>query len=193
MPLNLNLIFITHSKTNFIKKYKLSFQKKAKYIKKDKISIPIHDNIFKHGKDKAVISIRLYYDSIKGQKSKAYKFNLYYGNNSIYIRVDILSSYVYEIILKNMKDIKIENGLFEFKECDNLENKNRKRLVLINYDSNNIIINGKEMNLRDIVIQNSLEYKWNFNQISVQDLENEIYIVQPIKEKTEYDINFLKN
>ena len=89
-----------------------------------------------------------------------------------------------------MKNVKIEYGI-TFKELDNLGNKDRERLCLINY-TGIIKINGADIVLSDIITDNSIESEIKFNQISVLDLERKIFIVKPIKDKMEYDIDFFK-
>ena len=91
-----------------------------------------------------------------------------------------------------MKNVKITVFGKEFKELDNLGNKDRERLTLINYYCGNIRINGRDIDLTSIVSQNSIESEITFNQISILDFENNKYIIQPIKEKSEYNVNFLE-
>ena len=188
MSLGLDLIFFYFTSKK-IKRFKLSFQEDIFNIINDKMSFQIPENVFKHGKDKAVISIILYDFSNKYQ---SFKFNLYYGKNVAYIQLDELSRRVFEIIFQNMKEIKIIKEKNEFKELDNLGNKDRERLTLINYENTNLEINGKVFDLWYIISNNSLEKNIESNQISILDLENNKFIVKPIKERSEYDINFLK-
>ena len=128
----------------------------------------------------------------QNNKSRNYKFNVYYGKNISYVQTDILYGYVHEIILQKMKDIQIKINEKEFKELDNLGNKERERLTLINYYCGNIQINGRDIDLTSIVSQKSIESEITFNQISISDFENDKYIIQPIKEKGEYNVNFLE-
>ena len=99
MSLSLDLIFF-HFISKHIIKFKLSFQENFNYIKNDKLTFSIPENVFKYGKDKAVIRITLYDDS---NKSQNYEFNVYYWKNCAYVQTDSLSKQVYKIILKNLK------------------------------------------------------------------------------------------
>ena len=187
-------LFFFHSGTPKIKKYKLSFRDIIEDINNDNLKIStyfsIPDFVFKHGKDKTAIGITLYDDS---NNSNNYKFNVYYGKNSAYVQTDNFSDYVFEIIFRNMKYIKIEENGMEFKELDNLDNKNRERLCLINYYNHYIHINGIKFNLSLVVSKNTSVHEITFNQISVLDLEKEKFIVQPIREKSEYNVKFLND
>ena len=188
MDLSLDLFFFSFSDSR-IKKFKLSFKDKIEDIKNEKMTFTIPETIFRHGKDKTAIEIILYENS---NKSRNYKFNVYYGKNISYVQTDILYGYVHEIILQKMKDIQIKINEKEFKELDNLGNKDRERLTLINCGPTFITINGIDVDLLSIISDNSLEADIRFNQISILDFEKKIYIVQPIKEKSEYDIKFLE-
>lgn len=168
MSLSLDLIFF-YFLSKKVKKFKLSFLEKIFDIENDKMSFIIPENVFKHGKDKEVINIILYEDLNKYQN---YKFNLYYGKNVAYIQIDVLSARTFEIIFQNMKKIKIIRGEKEFKELDDLGNQDRKRLTLINYENAIIEINKTEVNLYNIISQNTQENDIFFNQISILDLEN---------------------
>ena len=184
----LDLIFFSFW-NNDVKKFKLPFQDKIEEIKKEKMTFTIPEAIFRHGKDKTPIEIILY-DS--ANNSKNYMFNIYYGKNISYVQRDLFCDSVYEIILQKMKDVKIISFRKVFKELDNLGNKDRERLTLINFSSSFITINGIKVDLSSIISHNSLEADIRFNQISILDFEKKIYIVQPIKEKSEYDIKFLE-
>lgn len=194
MSLTLDLIFLSFSYDKFIRKFKLSFRDEIEIIEKDKITFSIPEYIFRYGKDKEVVDIILYYDNKITQKNQKYKFHVYYGKNKIYIQINELCPFVYEIIFKNILDVKIMKNLFEFNELDDLGNKYRKRLTLINYDSSIITINEKMIILGDIIARNLLETETNyaFNQIRIQDLENNKFIIQPIIGQKEYDIKFLE-
>ena len=185
---SLNLIFFKLYRMK-VEKYKLSFQENIEDIKIGESHIFLPENIFEQGKDKTTISITLYDKT----NSNTFIFNIYYGNNIAYVQTDALSRHVYEFIFKGINSLNIKEDKFEFKELDNLGNNNRKRLTLINYKSDNIEINGIDLSLSGIISENSLESKIAFNQISVLDLINQIFIIQPIKEKNQYDIKFFEN
>ena len=187
-------LFFFHFGTQTVKKYKLSFRDIIEDIKNDNLKIStnfsIPDFVFKHGKDKTTIGITLYDES---NNSQNYKFNVYYGKNSAYVQTEELSDYVFEIIFRNMKSVIIEQKEMVFKELDNLDNKYRERLCLINYNTNFIHINGIKFNLPLLVSINTSLHEITFNQISVLDLENGKFIVQPIREKSEYNVKFLND
>ena len=185
---SLNLIFFKLYQMK-VEKYKLSFQENIEDIKIGGLHIFLPEKTFEQGKDKTTISITLYDKT----NSNIFPFNIYYGNNIAYVQTDVLSRHVYEFIFKGINSHNIKEDKYEFKELDNLGNKNRKRLTLINYKSNNIEINGIDLSLSAIISKNTLEIKITFNQISVLDLINQIFIIQPIREKNEYDIKFFEN
>ena len=184
----LDLLFFQFISRN-VKKFRLSFRNLIENIEKDKMAFSIPDTVFKHGKDKATIHLSLYDEK---NRTENYKFHVYYGKNSAYVQTDRLSKNVYEIILKNLKGVKISEYGQVFTELDDLGNKDRQRLTLINY-SQNIEINDNIYDLSRIVLQNTLDSEILFNQISVLDLEKRLFIIQPIKDKTDYDIEFLKD
>ena len=188
MASTLDLIFFQFFSKR-ITKFRLSFQEKPDDIKEDKRTFQIPENIFKHGKDKAVIQITLYDDS---NKFENYEFNVYYGRNRAYVQTDSFLKHVYEIIFKNLKNVNITQYGKQFKELDNLENQHRERLTLINYDSNLIEINGINIDLLNIVSNNLKDNNIPFYQISVLDLETGKFIVQPIISRSEYNSQFLE-
>ena len=186
MEPKLNLIFFNLFGRNYMKKFK--FLDIIRDIEIGNIQLPLPEKVWKHGKDKAVVNLYIYDNN---GKTYDYKFNVYYGKNNAYVRTDNISKTVSEIILKNMDDIKVKVGDKELTELDDLENKDRKRLTLINYGFDDININGKDFNLYDIISQNTLEYVCHYNQISIQDFENNKFIIQPIIDIIEYDVDFL--
>ena len=154
-----------------IKKFKLSFDEKKENIEKDKMTFPIPDIVFKHGKDKATVHISLY-DEVGN--SENYKFHVYYGKNKAHIQTDSLSKNVFELILMNLDNVKITEFGKEFTEFDDLGNRDRKRLTLINYRSRCLKINGKSFDLPNIISENILNNEVPLNQISILDLEKKI-------------------
>ena len=102
-------------------------------------------------------------------------FQFIIGKNYAHVQLDGLSKRVYEIILHKMKNVKITIFGKEFKELDNLGNKDRERLTLINYYCGNIQINGRDIDLTSIVSQNSIESEITFNQISILDFVNILF------------------
>ena len=186
MEPKLNLIFFNLFSQKCVKKFK--FLDIIRDIEIGNIQLPLPEKVWKHGKDKAVVSLNIYDNN---GKTYDYKFNVYYGKNNAYVRTDNISKNVSEIILKNMDDIKVKVGDKELTELDDLENKDRKRLTLINYGFDDININGKDFNLHKIISQNTVEYECLYNQISIQDFENNKFIIQPIIDIIEYDVDFL--
>ena len=186
MEPKLNLIFFNLFGQKYVKKFK--FLDIIRDIEIDNIQLPLPEKVWKHGKDKAVVNLYIYDNN---GKTYDYKFNVYYGKNNAYVRTDNISKNVSEIILKNMDDIKVKVGDKELTELDDLENKDRKRLTLINYGFDDININGKDFNLHKIISQNTEEYECLYNQISIQDFENNKFIIQPIIDIIEYDVDFL--
>ena len=186
MEPKLNLIFFNLFGQKYMKKFK--FLDIIRDIEIGNIQLPLPEKVWKHGKDKAVVHLYIYDNN---GKTYDYKFNVYYGKNKAYVRTDNNSKTVSEIILKNMDDIKVKVGDKELTELDDLENKDRKRLTLINYGFDDININGKDFNLYDIISQNTEEYLCHYNQISIQDFENNKFIIQPIIDIIEYDVDFL--
>ena len=193
MSSNLNLYFF-HFDSIKVKKYKLSFKNIIEDIKTDNLNysttISIPENIFKDDTNQAIIDITLYDDS---SNSENFKFNIYNGKNSVYIQTDELSDYVFAIILRNMKNAKIELFRNELNGLYNLGNEGREKFCLINCMRNFIYINGEYLHLNSIIFKNSLEPEITFNKIIVLDLKAEKFIVQPIKDKIEYYIQFLKD
>ena len=173
MKPSLDLLFFNITQ-KLVKKFKLSFQDKIENIEEDTMTVPIPETVFKHGRDKIAVQITLYGESNKAEKSENYTFNLYYGKNSAYVKTDCFSKHVFELILKNMKNIQIEQNGKEFKKLDNLGNKYRERLTLINYNFSDVQINGIDIDLYTIIFENSIHKKINFNQISVLDFEKNI-------------------
>ena len=147
----LDLFFFHFFDKYDIIKFKLSFRENKENIEKDKMTFPIPDVVFKHGKDKATVTISLY---DKDGNPEDYKFHVYYGKNTAYIQTDCFTKNVYELILMNLNNVKITEFGKEFNEFDNLGNRDRKRLTLINYRNRYILINGKNYDLSNIVFQN---------------------------------------
>ena len=99
----LDLLFFQFISRN-VNKFKLSFRNLIENIEKDKMTFSIQDKVFNHGKDKTTINLSIYDEK---NRTKNYKFHVYYGKNSAYVQTDRLSKNVYEIILKNLKGVKI--------------------------------------------------------------------------------------
>ena len=88
-----------------IDRFQLSFQKDVQTINEEKKIIPIPEYVFKHGKDKSHIIIKLF--QINTNISNEYNFYVYYGKNKAYVQLDSLDTKTYEIILKSIKNLMI--------------------------------------------------------------------------------------
>ena len=173
-----------------IDRFKFSFLEKPRIINTKTINIPIPDTEFKYGKDKSQMKIQLFLKDSNDYNE--YEFNVYYSKNKAYIQLDQLTLNSYEIILRNMGKLSITGISNEFTEFDSIENKDKKRLVLINYAERNIKINTVTYDLSQI-IQRNCEIISSSYQISEIDLQAKKFIVKPFESKTECDITFLKN
>ena len=127
-------------KNKNIDKYKLSFQKEIQNIIGNKIIVNIPDKIFKYGKVKHPMKITLF--KINSDFIKEYNFNIYYGKNCAYVQLDDLYNNSYEIILRTKDNPHISYDDMIFNQLDTIENKDKKRLVLINYGSTFLKINN---------------------------------------------------
>ena len=191
----LKLIFVPYGIERFISKYKLSFQKSIQDIEANEIILDIPKELFKYKRDKIILSIELYEDNPINQISQAYKFNVYKGENKVYVIIDTWNNYVFEILFKNLENITISKGLQNYTQFDSLDNKYRKRLTLINFNESNILINNKLYSMNDIINNN---YKINDNlpksfQISVEDLSEEIFIIKQLSDLKELDLSYIKD
>lgn len=173
-----------------IDRFQLSFQKDVQTINEEKKIIPIPEYVFKHGKDKSHIIIKLF--QINTNISNEYNFYVYYGKNKAYVQLDSLDTKTYEIILKSIKNLIISRKGKVFNELDSIENTNKQRLVLINYESTCISINGDIYDLNEIV-QNNCDLIASSYQLSEIDLKNKKFIVKPFEPKDECNLDFLIN
>ena len=144
MSISLELNFFYTQKN--INRYQFPFQKDKQEIKDTNVNIEIPDSIFKYGKEKQQMSIKLFL--IDSDNNIEHYFNIYYGKNSSYVNLDEFNNYSYEIILKNKESIKMKGKTFEFIEYDTIGNKDRKRLVLINYNLTYLYINKTFIDLK---------------------------------------------
>ena len=191
----LKLIFVPYGIERFISKYKLSFQKSIQDIETNEIILDIPKELFKYKRDKIILSIELYEDNSINQISQTYKFNVYKGENKVYVIIDTWNNYVFEILFKNLENITISKGLQNYTQFDSLDNKYRKRLTLINFNESNILINNKLYSMNDIINTN---YKINDNlpksfQISVEDLSEKIFIIKQLSDLKELDLSYIKD
>ena len=188
MSPTIQLTFFGKSYKNFL--YQLSFQKTINTINVKQISFTIPEYIFKQGKDKAVIRIKLFTSDLKD--SSEHKFDVYYGINKANVSLHFLNNHTYEFIfLKKAKKISFLED--DFIELDTMGNEKLERLVLINYGFSELYINNKRYDLFDIIGSNCPEITSNSYQFTEVDLEKNLFIVKSIEEKDEFDVNFFKD
>ena len=188
MSPSIELNFVYNRK--HIDRYQLSFQKEIQNIENDTIKIDIPKSLFKYGKDKIKMKITLFEKN--SEKKKDFNFNVYNGKNCAYVGIGGLYSKTYEIILKSIENLKISGNDIEFTELDTNNNEDRKRLVLINWDSNYLKINEKEIILGDITGINCVKIHSSY-QISEINYNENKFIVKPFEEEKEYDFSLLIN
>ena len=95
MSTSLELNFFYTQKN--INRYQFPFQKDKQEIKDTKVNIEIPDSIFKYGKEKQQMSIKLFLND--SDNNIEHYFNIYYGKNSSYLNLDEFNNYSYEIML----------------------------------------------------------------------------------------------
>ena len=165
------------------------FKKVLNLIKDETIILNIPDYIFKHRKDKAVINIKLF--GANFDENKEHKFYVYYGENKAYVQLKYLNDKSYEIIFKTRDNIKLSLMEKDFTELDTMGNNRLKRLVLINYSDINLFINNKGYDLSEIILKNCNEIA-NSYQLSELNYEMKEFIVKPIVDIKEFDIEFFR-
>ena len=145
----LNLIFLTFlSGGNKIHSYKLSFAPNNIYsINNSEETHEIPEEVFKFGKDKAIIYIILY--DIKGICLTTIKYPIYYFSiNTIYIDENYIGNgNNIEIDFKYSKDLTLKINEKEIKIFDSIGTKDRKKITLINFNISTIIANQKNINI----------------------------------------------
>lgn len=188
MASTIQMTFFGKSFKNFL--YQLSFQETTHTIDEKQISFNIPEYIFKQGKDKAVIRIKLFTSDLKDYRE--HKFDVYYGNNKVNVSLYFLNNYTYEFIFFKKKK-KISFLEDDFIELDTMGNEKLERLVLINYGFPELYINNKSYDLHDIIRSNCQVNISNSYQFTEIDLEKNLFIVKPIEEKDEFDVNFFKD
>ena len=123
----MELIFGKGSK---VEKFKLSFQDTIQEIKGANFKYNLPESIFKYRKDSSLISIKLFFKD--SDETKEIKWNVYYGENYVYVKRDILGGISCELIFKDCEKLEITSKDMKYDKLDTFETKNRKRLVLIN-------------------------------------------------------------
>ena len=188
MSPTIQLSFFGKSYKKFL--YQLSFQETINKINEKQIRFNIPEYIFKQGKDKAVIKIKLFTEDLK--ENREHKFDAYYGINKANVSLYFLNNYTYEFIFFK-KTKKISFFKDDFTELDTMGNEKLERLVLINYGFTELYINNKSYDLRDIIRSNCPEIISNSYQFTEVNLEKNLFIVKQIEEKDEFDVNFFKH
>ena len=190
MSASIDLFFFFYAQ-KLIDRFKFPFFEKPKRIKTEKDTIPIPDSEFKYGKDKSQVKIQLFLKD--SNEYKEYEFNVYYSKNKAYVQLDGFSPKSYEIILRNIENIRISGiGNKEFIEFNSIENKDKKSLVLINYAQTVLYFNKELYDLSEIIFGNCDKFS-SFYQISEIDLKTKKFIVKPFEPREECNIEFLEN
>ena len=171
-----------------IDRYRLSFQNQIQYITEKKTKINIPDKVFRYGRGKNKMKITLFKKN--SDLKRDYDFHVYYGINRAYVQLDAFFNISYEIILRSieMPEISIDNMMFD--ELDTMDNKDRKRLVLINFYSTFLKINNMNYDLTNIT-QANCKFASTSYQLSEIDAKSQKFIVKPIEELEECKLNFL--
>ena len=158
-----------------ITSFKMCFDEQIHEINyNDTPTYEIPDTTFKLGKDKTKIEVLLYNSS--KELINTIEFSVYYGINSAYIQTDGNGKgYNFEMVFKNVKDIKISHHIKEFISLDDINTKDRKKITILNYYFATIKVNEKEIDIKNLCNKGNPS---NFHQISM-DLEDDKIIVQP--------------
>ena len=133
--IELNFYFMNNK---YIKYFKLQFQKSKVEINNTEYKINLEENLFKNNRYKALLSLKLYAE----KEENEFQFYVYKHENHAYIQLDSFFDNVYELIICSKINYKIIQVDKIFEKLDSLENKYRKRLLLIN--------TGKFININDI-------------------------------------------
>ena len=156
-----------------IKFYKLSFDDNFHKIDSPEETHEIPEDIFFNGKEKSKIHIELY-NSSKELLNKI-DFQVDYCQNIIYIETDGIGKGLnFEIIFKNVTDLKVTISGKEFNSFNCIGTQNMKKLTILNYNFVSINVNNKV-----IYVNESIEKKdSNFVRYSL-NLGDYKIIVQP--------------
>ena len=162
---SIKIIFFYLIKSDIsITSYKLSFQNIINKISSYEVIYEIPENVFMYGKDKSKIFIELY-DS-NNQILNKIEFKIYYDFNTVYIQIDANGNgFNFDMIFKNIKELKIYRGQKKFISLDNIGTKDRKKLTILNYQYISLNVNGKTINLKDL----THNYSSNFYQFSINE------------------------
>lgn len=145
----------------------------------------IPEYIFKYGKEKKTISIE-FYNSSKEYMEKI-DFPIDYCLNNIYIQINGNGKGAnFDLIFRNVEDLKVQISDIKFTEFDTAGTKNRKKLTILNFAFNYIMINDKQMNLNEFFANRY----GKFLQFSL-NLKDYKIIVQPYEELTKPELHLL--
>ena len=144
--IELNFLYF---KEKYITKFQLPFSEEKEEIKSDVYKYDLPNDYFAFNKEKFVFSLTLYseYDQCE------FKFYVNKGENKAYIGLDAFFRTVYQLIILSKENYQITQAHKKFEKLDSLGNKYRKRLTLINIDSQ-IIIDREVVQLNNIVKMN---------------------------------------
>ena len=190
----LNLIFLTFlSGGNKIHSYRLSFAPNNLYfMHNSEKTHEIPEEVFKFGKDKAIIHIILY--DLKGGCLSTIKYPIYYYTiNTIYIEENYIGNgYNIEIDFKHSKDLTLKINEKEIKILDSIGTKDRHKITLINFNTSTITANQENINIISEIENRNVKSPINFYRLSINMKDPEIKkIVQPIKEMSSPKIHLL--
>ena len=171
----LNLIFLTFLiGGKKINSYELSFAPNNLYfIHNSEFTHEIPEEVFKYGKDKAIIYIILY-DS-KGKYLTTVKYPIYYCPiNTIYIEEKyIRNGYNIEIDFKYSNDLSIKINDKEIKILDSIETKDRKKITLINFNTPTITANQEDIKIISEIEKCNAKSPINFYRLSINMKDQE--------------------
>ena len=176
-------------KNKNIDRYKLPFKEKIQIIEKDIIDNNIPEEVFKHGKDKQQMSITLITKETNIEKE--FNFHVYYGENSANVHLDSVKINSYEIILRDIEDLNILGDGYEFTKLDIIGNKDKKRLVLINYGTSILTINKIILDLNTILLENLWSISYFSFELSEIDYKTSKFILKQFKKIEEYNLDLL--
>ena len=201
LSLELNFFYISKPVIEFYEFLPLMKKSKIMHNKSEVIYIP--KDYFKYGEHKKY-SIISFYDKDSNLINKS-SFFLYNGKNIAYVETSGKSK-TYELIFVNFKEHEIKCSDKIFDKLDTIETLNRKRLTLINYNPSSISIDNKLIDL-DQIIENNFDKpkinKYNSEdinnaisksyQISIKDLEEQIFIVKEVEDFPKLNLQYLKS
>ena len=127
---------------------------------------------------------------VKPDINSEYYFNVYYGQNVAYIHLDDLHFCSFKIILRNIDNLHIRGSDNDFTKLDSIGNKDKKRLVLINYDPAFLSINDIDLDLNQIILTNCSAPTSSY-QLSELDFQTNKFIIKPMKKVEKYIFIFL--